>query len=304
MTSSSMSRFGTSYTLGERPAFQSLPRIASIAFAMSVFAASTPASEAELKAKLDTLRPQLVASTFKHNMLLQSSDTTNGRKGDVFAIVDQPINVVSEALKDPTRWCEAMLLHVNNRECEVAKKPSGDTIMLKVVRKFDHPATSAFSAPFDFRLIDSTPRHLEVGMVSASGPLGTSNYRISLEAVPVSQERSFLHFSYSYEESFLARTATQAYLSVFGNKKVGFTVVGRTADGKPEYIKGTRGLVERNAMRYFLAIDAYLATPNDRQAQRNAWYSATELYPQQLHETDRTAYLAGKLEDERYKLGR
>jgi hypothetical protein len=295
----SMGRRGSSHAQAVKTTVQSLPRIAgfAIAVAMSVSGTSTLASEAELKAQFDALRAQLDASTFKQPMLLQSSDTPKGRKGDVFAIVNQPIHVVSEALNDSTRWCEAMLLHVNNRRCEVTKKPGGDTIMLKVVRKYDQPVSSAFSIPFDFRLVDATPRHLEVGLGSTSGPLGTSNYRIALEAVPVSQGRSFLHFSYSYEENFLARTATEAYLSTFGSTKVGFTVVGQTADGKPEYIKGTRGLVERNAMRYFLAVDAYLASPEDLQTRRNTWYSATELYPLQLHEMDRATYLAGKAED-------
>lgn len=294
-----MSHRGTSHSQAARAALRSLSRIAglTIAVALSVSATSTVASEGELKAQFEALRAQLNASTFEHSMLLLSSDTTKGRKGDVFAIVNQPIHVVSGALNDSTRWCEALLLHVNNRECEVTRKPGGDTIMLKVVRKYDQPVSSAFSIPFDFRLIDATPRHLEVGMGSTSGPLGTSNYRIALEAVPISQERSFLHFSYSYEENFLARTATEAYLSIVGSTKIGFTVVGQTADGKPDYIKGTRGLVERNAMRYFLAVDAYLASPVDLQARWNAWYSATELYPLQLHEMDRATYLAGKAED-------
>jgi hypothetical protein len=293
---------GTDHSQAVKATTQSLPRMAglAIAVAMSVSATSTVASETELRAQFDALRAQLDDSTFKHSLLLQSSDTTNGRKGDVFAIVDKPIQVVSEVLNDSAHWCEALLLHVNNRGCEVAKKPGSETITLKVVRKYDQPVTAAFNVPFNFRMLDSTPRHLEVGMGSTSGPLGTSNYRIALEAVPISQERSFLHFSYSYEENFLARTATEAYLSIFGSTKIGFTVVGQTADGKPVYIKGTRGLVERNAMRYFLAIDAYLAAPNDSQVRWNSWYSATELYPQQLHEMDRATYLTIKKEDARH----
>jgi hypothetical protein len=281
---------------------RSLSRAATfaLAIALSVSAASAVASESELKTQFDALHAQLDTSTFKHPMLLQSSDTTNGRRGDVFAIVDKPIQVVSDALSDSGHWCEALLLHLNNRQCEVTKRAGGETITLKVVRKYDQPVSAAFSVPFDFRLVDSTPQHLEVGMGSTSGPLGTSNYRIALEAVAVSHERSFLHFSYSYEENFLARTATEAYLSAFGSKKVGFTLIGKTTDQKPEYIKGTRGLVERNAMRYFLAIDAYLAAPHDAQSRWNAWYSATELYPQQLHEMDRATYLAGKQEDARH----
>jgi hypothetical protein len=36
--------------------------------------------------------------------------------------------------------------------------------------------------------------------------------------------------------------------------------VAMPSTGQPDYIGGVRGLVERNTMRYYLAIDAYLST--------------------------------------------
>jgi hypothetical protein len=50
--------------------------------------------------------------------------------------------------------------------------------------------------------------------------------------------------------------AMKTYLATLGSSKVGFTVTRRQSNGQPEYIRGMRGLVERNAMRYYLAIDA------------------------------------------------
>ena len=52
--------------------------------------------------------------------------------------------------------------------------------------------------------------------------------------------------------------AMQTYLATIGSQKVGFTVVDKQADGKPVYQGGVLGLLERNTMRYYLAIDAYL----------------------------------------------
>jgi len=57
-----------------------------------------------------------------------------------------------------------------------------------------------------------------------------------------------------------------------------------------------RVVVERNTMRYYLAIDAFLgavATPPASQLQKrlNSWFTATEQYPRQLKEIDRTAYI-------------
>ena len=252
---------------------------------------------ARLSTLLGLMRADLASSSFKRPMLLKSSDTSNGLKGDVYAIVDQPLPMLAQALGTPFQWCEAMLLHINNRKCTVSNGASGDEITLSVVRKYDQPVDNSFRLPFAFKLIDNTSQHLEVSLGASSGPLGTSNYRIVVEAVPIDASHSFLHFSYSYEENFLAHTAMQAYLATFGRSKVGFTVIGQTPEGTPEYVGGTHGLVERNAMRYFLALDAHVNATKDPESARNAWFSATEKYPRQLHEIDRATYLELKAND-------
>ena len=123
-----------------------------------------------------------------------------------------------------------------------------------------------------------------------------------LEAIPLGERQTFLHFAYAYDHNMMAKLATQAYLATFGSDKVGFTVVGKTPDGAPEYIRGLRGLVERNAMRYFLTLDAYLdglsVPPPEREDKRlNSWFQSVEQYPTQLHEIDLATYLAIKRED-------
>ena len=51
-------------------------------------------------------------------------------------------------------------------------------------------------------------------------------------------------------------------------------------------------MLERNTMRYYLAIDTYLGAMNEPASKRlNQWFSATEQYPQQLQELTRNAYL-------------
>jgi len=91
----------------------------------------------------------------------------------------------------------------------------------------------------------------------------------------------------------------QGYLATVGREKVGFTVVGRQSDGRPVYVDNVRGVVERNAMRYYLAIDAYLGSLVAPQAERQErrlveWFDGTERYPRQLHELERDEYLAMK----------
>ena len=80
---------------------------------------------------------------------------------------------------------------------------------------------------------------------------------------------------------------------------MGFTVLGKAGAGKPVYVGGMRGATGRNAVRYFLAIEAYLgsllAPEKERVAKRLAdWFAASERYPRQLHEMDRGEYLAMK----------
>jgi hypothetical protein len=55
-------------------------------------------------------------------------------------------------------------------------------------------------------------------------------------------------------------------------------------------------------MRYYLAIDAYLGAltaPPAQQLQKRlqSWFTATEQYPRQLHEIERTAYIDMKLRE-------
>jgi len=80
------------------------------------------------------------------------------------------------------------------------------------------------------------------------------------------------------------RLAMKTYLATIGSGKVGFTQTGKLANGQPEHIGGMRGVVERNTLRYYLAIDAHLgafstAPPLQLQKRLQSWFTATEQYP-------------------------
>ncbi|MEJ8857284.1 hypothetical protein WKW79_22100 [Variovorax robiniae] len=279
--------------------------------AVSAFDARA-ATAAEMRATYEQMREQLAASPLRRPMRLISQETSGGLKGDVHAVVDQPLSALTAAFGSPSNWCAALLLHLNNRDCKVAGAPGQEVITLSVVRKFDLPVDGAFELPFAYRVVDRSADHLEVALTAAKGPLGTSNYRIVLEAIALDPKRSFLHFSYRYDESAAARSGTKAYLATTGRNKVGFTVVGKLPNGERDFIRGSRGLVERNAMRYFLAVDAYLAAGGgtgakggeaDAVAMQKRWFAATEKYPRQLHETDLNSYLAEKRSDAQRRAG-
>jgi len=277
-------------------------------FAVSAHAAALPSDPAggsasaadALRAMHQRMSGKLERSSFGRPIQLDSQETPSGLQGDIYAVVDHPLPEISAALKQSSQWCELLTLHVNNRRCRAGTTPQGqDMLTLFVVRRYDKPVEQAFQLPFAYRVASATPEHLSVEMNAANGPLGTSNYRVTLEAVALDDRKSFLHFGYSYDHNVMVRLATQAYLATFGRDKVGFTVIGKGADGQPEYIRGLRGLVERNAMRYFLTLDAYLSSESRAQAERRErhWFAAAERYPRQLHEIDLETYLAIKRED-------
>ena len=93
--------------------------------------------------------------------------------------------------------------------------------------------------------------------------------------------------------------ALAGYFATRGSGKVGFSVVGEDGSGDPVYVDGLRGLVERNAVRYQLAIEAYLDTmraPEEQRFERriSRWFDLTRPHRRQLFEIEEHEYIANK----------
>jgi hypothetical protein len=189
-----------------------------------------------------------------------------------------------------------MILHVNTKYCRASTANARTVLTMSIGKKTEQPIAAAFNVEFAFRVAATTPDYLAVQLTADSGPLATSDYRILLEAAPAEGGRTILHLTYSYAYGTAGRLAMLGYLATGGRGKVGFTVDGIQADGQPNYIGGVRGVVERNTMRYFLAIDAYLGAlnaplPEQFEKRLQNWYAAAEKYPRQLHDVERADYL-------------
>ena len=254
---------------------------------------------AALRAKHDSLRAELANNPFQRPLVLESTQASGDLKGEVYAVVEQPFSVVGPALQGMDHWCELLILHLNVKGCGFSGKPPAEVLALTVGRKFDQPLDEGHRVDFAYSAPAAGTDYLRVQMAADSGPMGTRNYRLALEAVPLDDKRSFLHMSYSYAYGTAARLAMQMYLGTTGRDKIGFSITGKTEDGKPIYIGGVRGVVERNTMRYYLAIESYLdslaAPPAEQQEKRlRDWFAATERYAPQLHEMERDEYLAMK----------
>ena len=254
-------------------------------------------SAAWLNAKLAELGPQLSNNQFSRPIHLDSSETTDQSKGDIYALVDYPIAVVSEALNDPTHWCDVMILHINTKYCQPSTDARGNTIlMVRIGKKSYQALEDAYPFEFAHSISNTTPTYFDILFTAKTGPMGTRDYRLLLESVAAPNGKTFLHLSYSYTFNFQGRLAMLLYLSTLGSGKVGFTTTARQPGSPPDFIGGMRGAVERNTMRYYLAIEAYLNALSTLPAAQlenrlKTWFSATELYPRQLHELDKDSYL-------------
>ncbi len=251
---------------------------------------------ASLTARHTALRERLANNPFQRPLHLESNESSDQLKGDIYARIEQPYSVVAPALQGMDHWCDILILHLNVKGCRAASTQAGDTLNVSIGRKFDQPLDDAYAFAFLYRVVTASAKYLQVVLLADKGPFGTSRYRIVLEVVPLDARRSFLHLSYGYAYGATARIAMQGYLATIGRNKVGFSVTGRTASGQPIYMRGVRGVIERNTMRYYLAIEAYLGSlsaPASEQVEKRlgAWFAGAERHPLQLHELERGEYL-------------
>ena len=269
---------------------------AALALAGTARAQDAPApGAAALHAKFDSLQDKLAHNAYGRPLVLQSTQSSDRLEGEVYARVDQPYAVVQKGLLGTDNWCGILILHLNVKMCHAL--PAG--LDMALGRKYDQPVDDAYKLHFDYKLAASDADYLRAELTSGDGPLGTRDYRIAVEAAPLDAAHTMLHMSYAYGFGFTARVAMNAYLSTAGSEKVGFSVDGKDGDGKPKYVGGVRGLVERNTMRYYLAIDDYVSAPAPAQLEQrlNTWFDATERYPRQLHEVEKNDYLVMKREE-------
>ena len=257
-------------------------------------------SPSALRAKYAALGPQLASNQFHGPLYLDSFETSRQIEGDIYAVVDYPFATVSAALNNPGHWCDVLILHLNTKYCRAKTEGAATQLELRIGKKYDQPVADASLLVFSYRAVTVMPEYLDIELDAPSGPLGTSDYRILLEAVSIEGSHTFLHLGYAFGYGAASHLALQAYLATVASSKVGFTTSGTPQPGKPpNYIGGLRGLVERNTMRYYLAIDAYLgalpAPPAEQLEKRlQSWFAAAEKYPRQLHEVDRATYLEMK----------
>lgn len=229
---------------------------------------------------------------------MSSQESSSSLKGEVYAVVDYPFATVNKALDDSSHWCDVLILHINIKYCYASGDKDRAVLTVDLGKKEEQARTDTYEVKFNYQQVTSSSDYFALQLNAKDGPVGTSDYHIMVEATPLNDKRTFLHFTYAYSFGLKGKLAMQGYLATGGRNKVGFTVIDRKPDGV-KYIQGVRGVIERNTMRYYLAIDAYLAalnTPAENLVEKRfqTWYDSTRLYSRQLYEVEKDDYLAMK----------
>jgi hypothetical protein len=223
-----------------------------------------------------------------------SADRERFLEAKIHAVLHRDFSSLAEILSSPAEWCELVPVVLNVKACTWQTGANSTQLTFYVGRKFYEPPEKAYKLKYDFILKEFRDDYFHIALVAGEGPLGTSDYLLEVEAIDISG-KTFLAVHTSYRSSAISRFSTRGYLATLGRDKIGFTVTGGDADN-PEYIRGIRGIVERNAVRYYLAFQACLETrhlqPNLRfAAAAELWYALTEQFHDQLYEMDRATYL-------------
>lgn len=267
--------------------------------AANAYATMPELSAVPLRAKYLALNSQLHNNQFQRELNLDSAESAHALQGDIYAVVDYPFTTVNTALNNPAHWCDVLILHINIKYCHASANPENTILSVNLGKKYDQALADAYRVDFNYRGMIATPDYFAVELNAANGPLSTHDYRIWIEATPLKDGRTFLHFSYAYGFGLSGRLAMKGYLATIGRDKVGFTLTSNVGSAQPTYIQGVRGVIERNTMRYYLAIDAYLANvttapKNQLEKRLQHWYDGTNQYARQLHEVELEEYLVMK----------
>jgi hypothetical protein len=245
---------------------------------------------------------KLETNSFGLPLFLESFERDDRVHVDVYGIFDYPFSSVVNVLKVPANWCDFVSLHPNVKACTYRELPGAWLLAFYIGRKVYQPPEDTRQVIYHYRNVDQQQGYLDIILSADAGPFGTKDHRMRFEALPLDGGRTFVHVSYAYSDSVALRLAGKVYFATLGWGKAGFTVTGTDRNGKPIYIGGPRGAIERNAVRYYFAIQSFMNTLRYPEKSRfsmriSKWYDLTSRYRKQLFDLDKKDYLTFKTKE-------
>ena len=242
---------------------------------------------------------KLETSDFGLPLFLESFERDDTVHVDVYGIFDYSLSRVAEAVTVPANWCDIVSLHPNVKACTYREKADAWLLTFYLGRKEYQLPEDTRPVICQYRNVDQQPGYLDVTLHAERGPFATKDHRMRFEALALDGNRTFVHVSYTYSDSVALRLATKIYFATLGRGKVGFTVTATGGNGEPVYIGGPRGAIERSAIRYYFAIQAFMNTLYSPEEQRFGvriidWYDRTIRCKRQLSDWNKKDYLASK----------
>lgn len=243
-------------------------------------------------------KARLASTSFGLPLFLESVERNDRVHVDVYGIFDYSFSSVVNMLKLPANWCDIVSLHQNVKACIYRDLPDPQLTFYIGKKNYQSPE-DVRQVIYHYRIAALQQRYLDIILSAASGPFGTKSHKMRFEALPLKGGKTFVHVSYEYKDSAALRLAAKVYFATFGLNKVGFTVTGTDRGGNPVYIGGPRGSIERNAVRYYLAIQAFMNTvsyPEEKRFNKSIseWYDLTGRYRKQLFELEKESYITAK----------
>jgi hypothetical protein len=257
--------------------------------------------------KYHKIEKELTKSSLTIPFYLESSVSINASQVDVYGTIKYPFNIVENELQMPTNWCDIVLLHSSVRACTYKKVNNTWMLTLYNVKKFQDPLKDAYPMNFGYRIIAQQSGGFTISLAALEGSFGTKDHQLELEAIPLDQDMTFVHLRYSFRYSSLEYFLMKSYFSIFGGRRIGFSVIGTDSDGNPVYVGGPRGAIEADVVRYYLTILAYMDTrkiPVEQQLEKrmSQYYDLTARYKKQLFEMEKEEYLTCKRQDRESQL--
>ena len=250
---------------------------------------------------------KLENNSFGLPLFLESFEQGDRVNVDVYGIFNYPFSSVVNALKVPANWCDIVSLHPNVKACTYSVLPGAGMLTFYIGRKFYQSPEDSRQVMYHFRNVVQQQEYLDILLSADAGPFGTNDHKMRFEALPLEGGRTFVHVSYAYSDSVALRLAAKVYFVTLGRDKVGFTVTGKDGNGKPVYIGGPRGSIERNAVRYYFAIQTFMNSLRYAEERRfgmrsSEWYDLTSRYRKQLFDMDKQEYLTSKSTEHKNQL--